>query len=145
MNGATAAKQEQDALIVFRSNIGEFLRLYAFLSQIFDYGSTAIEARSIFFRRLIPLLDFGRERVGVDLSKVELTHHKLSTAGVKQLTLGTDGEKLKPITESGSGSVKDKEKALLSQIVDKMNDLFTGDLTDNDRLSYMLTVKNKLL
>ena len=142
---ATEAKETQEALIVFKSNIGAYLRLYAFLSQIFDYGSTSVEARSIFFRRLIPLLDFGREREGVDLSKVVLTHHKLSTQGKKDLTLDGGGEKLKPMTEAGSCSVQDKEKALLSQILQKLNDLFTGDLSDNDQLSYAMTVKGKLL
>jgi type I restriction enzyme R subunit len=142
---ATEAKQTQEALIVFKSNMGAYLRLYAFLSQIFDYGSTSVEARSIFFRRLIPLLDFGREREGVDLSKVVLTHHKLSTQGKKDLTLDGGGEKLKPMTEAGFGGVQDKEKALLSQILQKLNDLFTGDLSDNDQLSYAMTVKGKLL
>ena len=52
--------------------MGAFQRLYTYLSQIFDYGNTAIEKRSIFFKRLLPLLDFGREREGVDLSKVTL-------------------------------------------------------------------------
>lgn len=79
----------------------------------------AIEARSIFYRRLIPLLDFGREREGVDLSKLVLTHHKLSTGGKKDLLLGGGAEKLKPMTWAGSASVQDKEKALLSQIVEK--------------------------
>lgn len=142
---ATEAKQTQEALIVFKSNMGAYLRLYAFLSQIFDYGSTAVEARSIFFRRLIPLLDFGREREGVDLSKVVLTHHKLSNKGTTALTLDGDGEKLKPMSEAGSASVQDKEKALLSQILQQLNDLFTGDLSDNDQLSYAMTVKGKLL
>jgi type I restriction enzyme R subunit len=142
---ATEAKETQEALIVFKSNMGAYLRLYAFLSQIFDYGSTSVEARSIFFRRLIPLLDFGRERDGVDLSKVVLTHHKLSTQGKKDLTLDGGGEKLKPMTEAGSGGVQEKEKALLSQILQKLNDLFTGDLSDNDQLSYAMTVKGKLL
>ena len=35
----------------------------------------------MFFRRLMPLLEFGREREGIDLSKVTLTHHALKTAG----------------------------------------------------------------
>ena len=145
VQAAIAAKQEQEALILFRSDMGAFLRLYSFLSQIFDYGATAIEARSIFFRRLIPLLDFGREREGVDLSKVTLTHHKLSSAGKKDLILGGGGEKLQPISDTGSGSVQDKDKVLLSQIVQKLNDLFVGDLTDSDQLSYAMTVKSKLL
>lgn len=141
---ALAAKQTQDALTVFKTNMGAFLRLYSFLSQIFDYGSTAIEARSIFYRRLIPLLDFGREREGVDLSKVELTHHKLTTKGKTDLTLGSAAEKLKPMSESGSGEVQDKEKALLSEILARMNDLFTG-VTDNDQLSYAMAIKGKLM
>lgn len=142
---ATEAKQTQDALIVFKSNMSAYLRLYAFLSQIFDYGSTAVEARSIFFRRLIPLLEFGREREGVDLSKVVLTHHKLTTSGKLALTFAGAGEKLQPMTEAGSASVQDKEKALLSQILQKLNDLFTGDLSDNDQLSWVTAVKGKLI
>jgi hypothetical protein len=57
--------------------MGAFVRLYTFLSQIFDYGNTAIEKRAIFYKRLLPLLEFGREREGIDLSKVKLTHHTL--------------------------------------------------------------------
>ena len=53
------------------------MRLYSFLSQICDYGNNELEKRAIFFRRLLPLLEFGREREGVDLSKVTLTHHRL--------------------------------------------------------------------
>ena len=141
---ALVARQTQDALIVFRANMGAFTRLYAFLSQIFDYGSTAIEARSIFYRRLIPLLDFGREREGVDLSKVELTHHKLIAKDKTDLTLGTRGEKLKPMAETGSASVQDKEKALLSEILSRMNDMFPGT-TEEDQLSWLMGVKGKLM
>jgi len=141
---ALVARQTQDALIVFRANMGAFTRLYAFLSQIFDYGSTAIEARSIFYRRLIPLLDFGRERDGVDLSKVELTHHRLIAKDKTDLTLGTGGEKLKPMAETGSASVQDKEKALLSEILSRMNDMFPGT-TEEDQLSWLRGVKGKLM
>jgi type I restriction enzyme R subunit len=66
-------------LVLFKGDMGAFCRLYAFLSQIFDYGNTDIEKR--FYKRLIPLLDFGRERDAVDLSKVVLTHHNLKNKG----------------------------------------------------------------
>ena len=70
-----AAQDELNALILFKSDLSAFIRLSTFLSQIFDYGNTALEKRAIFFKRLLPLLDFGREREGIDLSKVVLTHH----------------------------------------------------------------------
>ena len=139
---AQAAKDELDALVLFNRDLGTFVRVYAFLSQMFDYGNTAIEKRSIFFKRLLPLLDFGREREGVDLSKVTLTHHKLKRQGDSSLTLGeADGEyKLDPMTEPGTGQVQDKEKIKLSEIVQKVNDLFDGELTEDDKLVYVNNV-----
>jgi type I restriction enzyme R subunit len=145
-----AAQNEINALVLFKRNLGAFLRVYSFLSQIFDYGNTAIEKRSIFFRRLLPLLEFGRDREGVDLSKVTLTHHALKNHGRRDLALGSgaDGEDvtLKPMTETGSGEVREKEKALLAAIIAAVNDLFEGELTDDDKLVYVNDVlKTKLL
>ncbi len=143
-----AAKDELDALTLFKRDQGTFLRVYAFLSQMFDYGNTAVEKRAIFFKRLLPLLDFGREREGVDLSKVTLTHHKLKKQGAQPLTLGeNEGEyTLAPMTAPGTGQTQDKEKIKLSEIVQKVNDLFDGELTDDDKLIYVNNVlKGKLL
>ncbi|RLL73044.1 type I restriction endonuclease subunit R [Paenirhodobacter hankyongi] len=139
-----AAKQVQEALILFRSNMGAYVRLYAFLSQIFDYGSTDIEARSIFYRHLIPVLEFGREREGVDLSKIELSFVKSNRKDSARLQLSGPAEKLKPMTETGSASVQDKEKARLSEIVARLNDLFSG-LTEGDEVSGLNTIHTKVM
>jgi type I restriction enzyme R subunit len=144
---AKAAQDELDALLLFKGDLGAFVRLYTFLSQIFDYANTAIEKRAIFFKRLMPLLEFGREREGIDLSKVVLTHHTLRHVGRRALVLN-EGEapKLPPITEAGSGGVQEKQKALLREIIQKVNDLFEGELTDQDKLVYVNNViKGKLL
>src|SRR5215467_9699478 len=100
-----------------------FQRLYTYLSQIFDYGNTAIEKRSIFYKQVLRLLELGREREGIDLSKVVLTHHKLKNLGKTPMPLN-QGEtpKLEPITDVGSGSVQTKEKARLNEIIQKVND-----------------------
>ncbi len=89
--GRRSPARERDALILFKADMGAYLRLYTFLSQIFDYGSTAIEKRAIFYKRLLPLLEFGREREGIDLSKVVLTHHHLRDRGKRAMALG-DGD-----------------------------------------------------
>ena len=142
-----AAKDEMNALELFKRDLGTFLRVYAFLSQMFDYGNTAIEKRGIFFKRLLPLLEFGREREGVDLSRVVLTHHKLKDQGRRDLPLSYgDADKLKPLTETGGGEVREKEKAYLVEIIAKVNDLFDGELTDDDKLVYVNNVlKGKLM
>ena len=144
-DGTKAAEDELNALILFKNDMAAFLRLYSFLSQIFDYGNTAVEARSIFYRRLIPLLEFGREKEGVDVSKVALTHYKLAGQGTLPLNLTGEGEKLLPMSATGSGSVQDKEKALLAEILNKLNDLFQG-VSDEDQLVYANHVlKGKML
>jgi type I restriction enzyme R subunit len=137
-------REAMDALELFKRDMATFLRVYAFLSQIFDYGNTDIEKRSIFFRRLLPLLEFGREREAVDLSKVVLTHHRLKSKGKVSFDLGE--EKLSPFTEPGGGQVRDEEKVTLDEIIRRVNDLFEGDLTDQDKLTYVNEViKGKLL
>ena len=144
---ASAAKDQMEALSLFKADMGAYVRLYTFLSQIFDYGNTGIEKRAIFFRRLLPLLDFGREREGVDLSKVVLTHHHLKNRGQQDLALNKgDAPKLPPIGEAGSGAVHERERAWLREIIEKVNDLFDGDLSENDKLVYVNNViKGKLL
>ena len=139
--GAEDANAELEALALFKGDMGAYVRLYTFLSQIFDYGSTAIEKRAIFYKRLLPLLDFGREREQLDLSKMKLTHHTLKGRGKAVMVLG-DGESplLDPLTEAGRGSVQEKEKILFKEIIDKVNTLFDGDLTDQDKLVYVNNV-----
>jgi type I restriction enzyme R subunit len=119
----------------------------AFLSQIFDYGNTGIEKRFLFYKRLVPLLEFGRERDSVDLSKVVLTHHTLKNTGRRALGLaGGEQYKLPPIDAVGSGSVQEKQQTYLDEIIQKVNGLFEGELTDDDQLVYVNGVlKGKLL
>lgn len=144
---ASEADDERKALLLFRSDLSAYLRMYNFLSQIFNYGNTAIEKRFLFYRRLLPLLEFGREREGVDLSKLLLTHHTVKGQGRRPLSL-VDGKypTLAPLSGAGSGQVQDKEKTLLSEIIDRVNDLFEGELSDDDKLVYVNNVlKGKLL
>lgn len=142
-----AARDELDSLILFKGDMGAFLRLYTFLSQIFDYGNTAIEKRAIFFKRLLPLLEFGREREGIDLSKVQLTRHKLINLGKRKLSLYEgDTPQLAPLTEAGSGSVQEKEKVYMAELIEKLNELFGADTTDQDQLVYVRhVIMGKLL
>jgi type I restriction enzyme R subunit len=145
-DGVSDAQDEVNALALFKNDMAAYQRAYSFLSQIFDYGSSAVEKRFLFYKRLIPLLEFGREREGVDLSKVVLTHHSLKDEGLRRLDVaGRDESKLKPMTEIGSGSVQEKEKALLAEIIERVNDLFGADTTDGDQLSYVTTLRDKML
>ena len=133
-----AAQDALDALVLFKGDMGAYLRLYTFLSQIFDYGNTAIEKRAIFYKRLLPLLEFGRERDGIDLSKLVLVRHHLTDKGARALPLGTgENPKLAPMAETGSGMVQEQQRVYMAELIDKLNELFGNDTTEQDQLSYV--------
>ena len=140
-------KDKMNALILFKSDIAAYVRIYGFLSQIFDYGNTGVEKRSIFFRLLYPLLAFGREREGVDLSALKLTAYTIKSLGDSALHLGEgDAVYIDPSDDQGSGEVQDKLKIALAELIARVNDLFEGDLTPGDKLVYVNDViKGKLM
>ena len=65
--------------------------------------------------------------------------------GQQKLVLEGGSAPLAPITDTGSGVVQDKHKMRLSEIVRAINDLFDGDITDGDAVSYVETMKAKLM
>jgi type I restriction enzyme R subunit len=144
---AKEASEEMATLVLFKGDLGTYIRLYTFLSQIFDYGNTAVEKRFLFYKPLERLLEFGRERTDVDTSQLVLTHHAVKSLGKPNWQLSDgDAPPIPPLEGAGSGSVQDKQKALLSEIIEKVNGLFDGDLTDDDQLVYVNNVlKGKLL
>jgi type I restriction enzyme R subunit len=140
------AKDELAALTLFRSDIGTYGRFYTFLSQIFDYANTGLEKRAMFYKALLPLLEFEREINTVDLSKVVLTHHHLRDLGTRKLDLKQGASPAIPGMGPGGGGVQDKNKVELAEIIAKLNELFNGDLGDNDKLPYVCNViRGKLL
>lgn len=76
-----------------------------------------------------------------------LTHHQFKSKGKRDLPIGVgEPDKLQPMTDPGSGEARDKQKALLAEIISKVKDLFEGELTDDDKLIYLNNViKGKLM
>ena len=142
-----AAVDTMNTLFLFKADMATYIRAYTFLSQIFDYGNTDVEKRFLFFKHLIRLLEFGRERDTLDTSQLVLTHHAVKSQGQRPFELNNgENPKLPPLEGAGSGSVQEKQKALLKEIIDRVNDLFDGELTDDDQLVYVNNViKGKLL
>jgi type I restriction enzyme R subunit len=93
----------------------------------------------------LPLLAEETEHQPIDLSAVKLTHYRLEALEERRLKLGEDEKKLAPITEVGSGVPREPETAPLSELIEKLNKLFEGELSDADLLGYANHIKGKLL
>lgn len=141
-------RQELDMLEVFRKDLATFIRTYDFLSQIINYGDTDLEKRSAFYRHLLPWLKTENLNEPIDLSNVQLTHYRLQDLGKRRIRLddeaGEEG-KLKPMTDVGTAVPRDRQQASLSEIVEQMNSIFEGELTDADLINYANHVRDKML
>ena len=140
------AKGVCDALLLFKQDLATYVRIYEFMGQMFEYGNTEYEKLHLFARMLVPLLNYGRERDGIDLSALRLSHHKMRDLGQQKLNIGGgEASPLAPITDAGSGAVQDRHKQRLAEIVRAINDLFEGEITEGDAVAYVETMKAKML
>ncbi|MFC7497072.1 MULTISPECIES: type I restriction endonuclease subunit R [unclassified Nocardioides] len=140
-------KAKIDELDIFRKDLGSFVRLYDFLSQIVNYQDTDLEKRSLYLRFLARQITAKNRTQPVDFSTVELTHIKQSRTGDQALDLGTgEAKALKPITATGSGQSHDPRMVRLAEILSKVNDLFAGeDFTPAEQQSWVEGVVTVLM
>ena len=143
-----ADKTEMDALGMFKADLVSFTRYYEFISQIVPYDSHDLEMLNIYARHLAPLL---REKAPdddpIDLSSVQLSHYRLAKIRQQDLQLVKEGEGtgLYTTTALGTGKARDKKEAWLSQIIQRLNELFVTDgLTDKDLINYAYTIRDKI-
>ena len=146
-NSLKECKQEKDSLDIFKKDLGSFVRFYEFMSQIVDYDNKELEKLSLYARNLRPML---RETVvdedDIDLDNIVLSHYRVSK--IRQQTLMIkDGDTayLKPGDELGSAKAKDKKEEFLSQIIERLNEVFITDhLTEKDLVNYANTIRDKV-
>ena len=140
------AMTERSHLELMRSDMQSYVRLYTFLAQMIDFGNPEFHKRMIFYRFLIPMLVFERDETHIDLSYVELTAYNLRPLQETPLPLIAADGTLDPAAAIGTGALSDAEKLRLAEIIRMVNDLFKGDLTEGDMLTYVNEViKRKLL
>jgi type I restriction enzyme R subunit len=140
------AMTERSHLELMRSDMQSYVRLYTFLAQMIDFGNPEFHKRMIFYRFLIPMLVFERDETHIDLSYVELTAYNLRPLQETPLPLIAADGTLDPAAAIGTGALSDAEKLRLAEIIRMVNDLFKGDLTNGDMLTYVNEViKRKLL
>ncbi|HRW09274.1 MAG TPA: type I restriction endonuclease [Caldilineaceae bacterium] len=140
-------RAELDALEIFRKDLSSFVRAYEFLSQIFPYDDSDLEKQYAFCKHLIPWLKTGKDGKQLDLSAVELTHYRLQELDKRRLRVkDVDGEyKLKPLTEVGTAMPHDPNLATLSAIIEQLNTLFSGELSEADLVTYVRHITGKML
>ncbi|GAB3556221.1 type I restriction endonuclease subunit R [Spelaeicoccus albus] len=122
-----------DELRTFRKDCGSYVRLYDFMSQVVDYGTSDLEKLAEFLRQLVRLLPTDGADPDVDVSGLEMRRVRQIDQGRADIALSGDQEApgLQGITGLGSHvSRQDPQQALLSEVVSKINELFGSEFAD---------------
>ena len=138
----------RDELDLFRKNLQSFVRAYEFLSQIVTFDDPELEQLCVYARHLYPLLRTDRllEEEAIDVSELELTHYRLTKREEKRLRLEeADGDYgLTPVSDVGSGKPFDPEKQRLAEIIDRLNDLYGAEVSDDDKLHFANGIADRI-
>ncbi len=130
--------EPEERRVDFRHQLGTYLRLYAFVSQLVNYGDPHLEKLYAFGRLLITKLKFddGKASLIID-DDVKLSFYRLTKTHEGSASLSS-GEAV-PVpgpTNVGTGRPRQEDKARLSQIVDVLNERFGTDFTKEDQLFF---------
>jgi type I restriction enzyme R subunit len=119
----------------FKSLTQSFIRLYSYISQISNFGEVHWEKTYIFLKLLNRKLPKGKETHIPILDSVDLDSLRVQLIGQSKLTLVDQVGELEPIsTGVGGGMLEPPPPIPLSEIIEKINNIYGIELRDEDKL-----------
>ena len=136
-------KPEEQEL--FRGDLSSYVTAYDFLSQLVDYDDADLERLHAFAKCLLPRLR-GKTDGGDTLEGlVRLAGYIVKNPKEHKLNLdGGEAKSMKPMGPGG-GEPWDDPNARLSAIIQKMNEVFSGNLSEADFRGYATTLIGKMV
>jgi type I restriction enzyme R subunit len=115
----------------FRSDLNDYVRKYSFLSQIVPYTDPELERLYLYGRHLFNRLP-RRDDGAVDIGEVDLSHMRVEKTGEHDVSLVAEGPTVMKGFGDGSGGAKEPEKSLLSELIDRFNEKYGTEFTEQD-------------
>jgi len=137
------AEEEKQSLEIFKKDLGTFIRMYEFLSQIVEYEDEELLELWVFAKGLLPNLKTLTINEPVDLSGIILTHYKLQKQQETSISL-EENKSLKPI-KPGGAKPREPKTDLISKIIKTLNEIFGKEISDEDILNYANAIKDKVM
>jgi type I restriction enzyme R subunit len=118
----------------FRGCLVDYVRLYAFLSQVITFTDSDLEKLYVFAKLLWRLLPVGRDPLPVEVQQnIDLDAFRLKKTGSGKIKLGKGMRELEPMTTEDSG-LRPEDIEPLSQIIKELNERFGTDFTEEDKV-----------
>lgn len=118
----------------FNSKINDYVRKYAFLSQVITFDDTNLERLYVFLRLLKKKIKIDKEELPYEvLESVDFTSYKLVKKSYGDIKLDDGQEALEPMGAYNTQQ-KIKEYDQLSRILKDVNDKYGTDFSDDDKV-----------
>ena len=130
-----AEQLDEEELQDFRGKLQDYVRLYAFLSQVLTFVDTDLEKLYVFARLLRRYLPAARQELPREIQqKIDMDSYRIQQTSAGKIKLGSGDDLQPPSGGHGHGS-RDEILEPLSQIIQELNDRFGVELGPEDRIT----------
>ena len=130
--GALAADEGQD----FRGQLGDYVQLYSFLSQVLTFADVDLEKLYVFARHLRRLLPADRDELPREVQQnIDMESFGIQQTSRGRIALERQGGALDPAGSKPGGGAAGDELEPLSRIIEALNERFGLQLGPEHRLT----------
>ena len=135
-----ASREEQTE---FRGQLKDYVRLYAFLSQIIPFVDPDLEKLYVFCRLLLRKCVLEVDRLPVEVQQaIDMESYRLNETHKGTIYLERGTAEVKPIVAKDAG-YRPEDPEALSTIIKELNERFGTDFSEDDRV-FITQLEEKL-
>jgi type I restriction enzyme R subunit len=125
----------EEERVTFRGLLTNYVRLYAFLSQILTFADADLEKLYVFARLLRRYLPFEREHLPREIQQnIDMESYRIQRTYRGKIPLERGQKEIVPIGAKGQYEPPVEELETLSQIIRELNERFGTDFTEDDEV-----------
>jgi type I restriction enzyme R subunit len=126
----------REVQVDFRGQLVDFIRLYAFLSQILTFTDVDLEKLYVFGRHLRRLLPIERDELPREVQRnIDMESYRIQQTGTGRIALARKGERLEPQRIVDIYIPRPEDFEPLSVIIAELNERFGLELGDQHRVT----------
>jgi len=120
----------------FRGQLTDYIRLYAFLSQILTFTDTDLEKLYVFARYLRRYINPDREELPREIQQnIDMESYRIRQTGSGRIPLERKGGQISPVLTKDQRAGREEVLEPLSQIIAELNERFGLNLGPEHRLT----------
>jgi type I restriction enzyme, R subunit len=115
----------EDDRVAFRGRLQDYVRLYAYLSQVITFVDADLERLYVYGRLLLRKLPVARERLPVEIQQnIDIESYRLQKTSSGKIKLERGARELEPVKPKGPTLPMPEEIEPLSRIIQELNERF---------------------